>query len=415
MRILYVCPFSHYSGHHPYVATVEPEMLAKAGNDVTLVTFCGITSDPQISVPHYTVISKDWPILRWVRKNAIFRWFLMLGETLTTIGKAMKLYRRFEYDVIYLRDGEPYLFVSPFLNTPFRNFRWLISLTGSNLFVPTPHMSKFRKNPYIYLYTVSLHIVRGAWWNCLYRRSLSRNSVMFVTQNEEAKKGYDAYQSGVFAGRVVCIPLGTTNDVTSIPKSVARAKLELPQDALILLSFGAPHSGKDVETVIKAVVRVPEVFIVHAGAQAFNLGSSPEDLTEEYGLSRRTRVFNHYIKEEEEKPLFLYAADVLILSYTKVFKSTSSMLWEAAKYNLPVISSDANLLGATVAEYNLGLLFEAENVESLVDAIEHFKVLKSEELKQMELGRQRFVKDYSNKKWLENTLNVCRQLLMESE
>ena len=409
MKILYVCPFAHYSGHHPYAAATEPSVLVGAGTDVTLVTFCGITNDPHISVPHYTVISSNWLILRWIRKNVILRWFQMLAETALTIGKAMMLYHRYEYDIIYLRDGEPYLFMSFLLNIPFRNFGWLISLTSSNLFVPTPHMFKFRKNPYIYFYTAALRIVNGKIWRPLYRWCLNRNTIMLVTQNEEARDGYSAYQDNVFDSRVACIPLGTSNSITPISRSEARVRLGLPQDTLVLLSFGAPHSGKDMRTVVEAVIQVPEVFIVHAGTQAFSLGSNPKDLTEEYGLNRRTKIFNYYIKEEE-KPPFFYAADTLILSYTKVFKSTSSMLWEATKYHLPVISSDANLLGKMVKEYDLGLLFEAENVESLANAIKHFGVLEPEEFELMEMGRQRFLKDYSSEKWAKDTLEVCEQL-----
>ncbi len=410
MKILYVCPFAHYSGHHPHATTVEPKILTESGIDVAVVTFCGITNDPQTSIPHYTVISNNWSVLRWLRKNVILRWFLMLGETASTICKAMWLCRRLKYDIIYLRDGEPYLFMSFLLNIPFRNFRWLISLTSSNLFVPSPRMFKFYKNPYIYLYTLALRVVNGRMWKSLYQWGLHRNKHTFVTQNKEASRGYNTYQNGIFGGKVVCIPLGTTNSAVPISKSEARAKLGLPQGVLVLLSFGAPHSGKDIGTVIKAVAYIPEVFLVHAGTQAFSLGSNPKGLTKEYNLNCRTKIFNYYIKEEE-KPPFFYAADGLILSYTKVFKSTSSMLWEATRYHLPVISSDANLLGTTVIKYNLGLLFEAENAESLIGAMQHFKVLKPEELKLMEQGRQRFLEDYSSTKWTDNTLNVCRRLV----
>lgn len=410
MKILYCCPFAHYSGHHPHAATVEPKMLAESGTDVAVITFCGITNNPQTSIPHYTVIPTNWMMLRWLRKNVILRWFLMLSETALTIHKAMRLYRRLKYDVIYLRDGEPYLFTSFLLNFPLRNFRWLISLTSSNLFTPSPRMFKFYKNPYIYLYTLALQVVNGRVWKPLYQWGLHRNKHTFVTQNEEASRGYNVYQSGIFAGKVTCIPLGTTNSAVPVSKSDARARLGLPQDMLILLSFGAPHSGKDIGTVIKAVTHVPEVFLVHAGTQAFSLGSNPKGLTKEYNLNCRTKIFNYYIREEE-KPPFFYAADVLILSYTKVFKSTSSMLWEATRYHLPVISSSANLLGSTVAKYNLGLLFEAENAKSLTEAIQYFRTLKLEELKLMEQGRQRFFEDYSSKKWIDNTLNACRQLV----
>ena len=410
MKILYVCPFSHYSGHHPYAAATEPKILSQAGADVTLVTFCGVTNDPKIDVPHYRVIPHDWTPLQWLRKNVILRWFIMLGETIVTLCKAMRLYRKLEYDVMYVRDGEPFLFLPFILSALSRSYKWVISLTGANLFAPKPSMFKFHENPFIYFYTSALRVVNGKMWRPLYRWCLERDGFVFTTQNEEARKSYSEHQNGIFNGKVVCIPLGTTNSNVSVSKSTARTRLRLPENALILLSFGAPHSGKDTKTVVKAMMSTPEIFTVYAGTQSFSLGSNPTRLTELYGLESKTAIFDYYIPEEE-KPPFFYAADALILSYTKAFKSTSSMLWEAAKYHLPVISSDANLLGKMVEEYGLGLLFEAENVDSLIDAIKRFEDLKLVDAKLMEAGRQRFIDDYSTKGWVEGILGTCKQLL----
>ena len=410
LKVIYACPFAHYSGHHPHASTVEPEILAKAGVDVSLVTFCGITNDPKLSIPHHQAIPNNWLVLQWVRHSTIPRWFLMVGETVATLVKAMRLYRRLKCDAIYLRDGEPFLFIAHLLSVPFRGYRWIVSLTGVNLFVPKPSMFKFRENPFIYFYTLALYVVSGAMWRPLYQLSMLRNKFVFITQNEEAREGYEAHQGGVFAGKVRCIPLGISNSPSIVSKAYARGKLGLPQDKTILLSFGAPHSGKNIEIVVKAVKEVPSVFIVHTGTQAFSLGSNPKRLTEEYGLGDRTAIFDYYVKEEE-KPLFFAAADVLILSYTKVFKSTSSMLWETAKYKLPVISSDANTLGEMVWEYNLGLLFEAENTDSLVDAIRRFEALRSAELKTIRAGGERFVGDYSYSKWFEGLVKVFEEII----
>ena len=407
-KIIYCCPWAHYSGHHPYAARVEPELLAKAGVDVILLTFRGITNNPLISIPHYTVVHKRWRILRWMDRKAVSRWSLMLLETALTLWKAMWLYRKFKCDAIYLRDGEPFLFMSHLLSIPFHGLRWAVSLTGANLF--TPKSPSLRKNPVVYLYVAVQRLMRGrAWWS-LYRLSMSRNRFVFVTQNEEAKKGYETHLGGVFAGKVACVPLGTADNGSPISKREARVRLGLPQDKTILLSFGAPNAGKNVEVVVMAVKRVPEVFVVHAGTQAFSLGPNPMKLTEKYGLGDRTKVFDYYVPEEE-KPKFFSAADAIVLSYTKVFKSTSSMLWQAAKYGLPVISSDANLLGEMVEEYNLGLLFKAEDVQSLAFAIRRFMSITPNEVKKIKAGFARFVTDFSQEKWAENNIKVFEELI----
>ncbi len=412
MKILYVCPFSHYSGHHPYAAATEPEMLAKAGIEVALVTFCGVTNKPETAVHQYQVIHDDWHLLQWLRRNTLCRWLLMVAETMLTLTKALSLYRKLGYDVIYLRDGEPFLPISHILSVLFSGRRWVVSLTGANLFIPRPSMLRLRKNPFIYLYVAAQRLMNSRFWRLVYKVSLRRSKFMFTVQNKEAKRGYNSYQKGIFAGRVTCIPLGTFNGYTPLSKSVSREKLGLPQDRLILLSFGAPNSGKDIRTVVSALRYVPETFLVHAGTQAFSLGPDPKGITKEHSVEDRTAIFNYYIREDE-KPLFFSSADALILSYTKIFKSTSSMLWEATKYRLPVISSNANTLGEMVKKYNLGLLFESEDPLSLAGAIRQFKVLKPSEIELMEEGRRRFIDDYSIKKWIEKHINVFEEVIRQ--
>ncbi len=410
IKVLYVCPWAHYSGHHPYAARIEPEFLTKAGVDVTLVTFCGITNNPLIPIPHYKVIKKRWRILNWVGKSIIPRWFIMAGETIATLIKAMRLYRQFKFDVIYLRDGEPFLFIPHLLSVPFRGYRWVVSLTAANLFIPKQTILRLLENPFAFFYAMALYLVNGAFWIPLYRLSLSRNTFIFVAQNEESHRGYETYQGGIFAGKVVCIPLGTVSDFTPVSKSEARKKLGLPRDGIIMLSFGAPNTGKNIEVVVKAAKQVTEIFVVHAGTQTFSLGSNPTMLTKKYELDERTAIFDYYVPEEE-KPLFFCASDAILLSYTKAFKSTSSMLWEAAKYRLPVISSNANQLGKVVKEYNLGLLFEAEDAQSLVDAIRRFICIAPSEVEKMKVGCERFTDDFSYDKWAQRCVEVFKKLV----
>jgi len=406
-----VCPFAHYSGHHPYAATVETKTLADAGVDVILVTFCGVANNPEVEMPHYFVFNNS-RFFRFIRKGTISRWFLMLFETVSTLIKAILLYRKLHYDVIYLRDGEPFLFVPHLLSIPSRSYRWVVSLTGANLFAPKPSMFKFSENPFIYFYAVALFVVSGRVWYPLYKLSLARNRFMFVTQNDEAQKGYSEFFGGVFAGHVLCVPLGVGKNTIAVSKAEARDRLGLPLDKMVLLLFGAPHSGKDIKTVVRAVKQVPEAFLVQAGTQAFSLGSSPKKLVEVYGLSDRGAIFDYFIgPNDENRPYFFASADALVLSYTKVFKSTSSMLWEAAKYRLPVISSNANTLGELVRQYNLGLLFKAEDFVSLVDAIKRFRVISPTGIEKMKVGCERFITDFSYERWAERTIEVLQEVV----
>jgi len=87
------------------------------------------------------------------------------------------------------------------------------------------------------------------------------------------------------------------------------------------------------------------------------------------------------------------------------------MVWESAKYHLPVISSNANILGENVIKYKLGLLFKAENVQSLVEAIKLFKRLPNDTIAEFKENGIRFINDYSDVKWAHKCTTVYRRLI----
>jgi hypothetical protein len=55
LKVLYVCPFAHYTGHFSWAAVHETEALAQDGIDVDLLTFCGVTEQIEVKVASMTV------------------------------------------------------------------------------------------------------------------------------------------------------------------------------------------------------------------------------------------------------------------------------------------------------------------------------------------------------------------------
>jgi glycosyltransferase involved in cell wall biosynthesis len=400
MRVIYACPFSHYSGHHPHVATVEPKMLSENGIEAILVTFCGVTNNPDVGVEHHKTTPNLW-ILDKIRKFAITRWFLMLFETFATLIKALTLYYSKKADAIIVRDGEPFLFTSFLISLPFTKMRWVISLTAANLVAPKASISQVKSNPFLTIYTLVMNFfINNPLWRHLYAYGIKKHSYILCPQNEKTKSEYAEYMGGVFKDNLRVIEWGIKNNVELVSKEEARYHLGIPQDAKVLLSFGAPHSGKDTETMFKALAELPDIWLVHGGIQAFSLGTSPETLVKKYNI-KNCKIFNSYIPEDEKK-YFFCAADAAILSYYKIFKSTSSMLWECSQYQLPVISSDANTLGAEVNRWNVGLVFEAENHQSLIKEIDKFFCLDNNIVNQFKEGQKSFISEYSGEKWADN-------------
>src|SRR4030042_1527571 len=130
---------------------------------------------------------------------------------------------------------------------------------------------------------------------------------------------------GVFNGRVECLPVGISETPKTISKEKARQHLGLPLDKPVLLAFGAFHSGKDLETIFRALKDVPGVYFVHAGSQAFGLGVNFEDIARDYISTDRISIRNYYVPEAE-KPYYFFAADAVILSYTSRDKDNEEQL-----------------------------------------------------------------------------------------
>ncbi len=417
LKVLYVCPYAHYPGHFPSAAVHESQALAQAGAEVKLLTFCGAIGEAETKVPQLVVLPQtrlSLPVhyfISLLRRWTLSRWILMFFETLLTLFKAIRLKRKLNYDIIHLRDGEPFLFLSHLLSLPFRGYNWAISLTASNIY-PPPIPSVRPQNLGLLIYTIALKFINSRLWRPLYRVGLARNRFVFLTQNETSQRDYSSYLQGVFDGKVIYLPLGTDSVENVISKEEARQHLGLPQGKPVLLSFGAPHSGKDLETVFRALKDLPEVYFVHAGRQAFGLGINLEEVAMDYIDADRMSFRNYYIPESE-KPYYFFAADAAIISYTRQFLSTTSLLWESCRFATPVIASDNGQLKELVEAFQPGLLFTAQDADSLRQAIIHFVNLKPEEIQALKDNCHRFASEFSMERWAQKCLDIYNGLLIE--
>ena len=416
VKVLYVCPFAHYTGHFPWAAAHETQALARAGAEVELLTFCGVVDEAEVEVPQLTVRSciklaiPIYYLATFLGRWGATRWFSMFLEVCLTLAVAVRLKRKLNYDIIHLRDGEPFLFLPHLLSLPFQGYNWAISLTASNIY-PPPIPSIRPQNLGLLIYTIALKFINSRLWRPLYRVGLARNRFVFLTQNETSQRDYSSYLQGVFDGKVVYLPLGTDSVENVISKEEARQHLGLPQGKPVLLSFGAPHSGKDLETVLHALKDLPEVYFVHAGRQAFGLGINLEEVAMDYIDADRMSIRNYYIPESE-KPYYFFAADAAIISYARQFLSTTSLLWESCRFGTPAIASDNGQLKKLMEAFQPGLLFTAQDAASLRQAIIHFINLKPEEIQAMKDNCRRFSHEFSMEKWAQKCLDIYDSLLI---
>lgn len=148
--------------------------------------------------------------------------------------------------------------------------------------------------------------------------------------------------------------------------ATARAELGLPADARLALSFGAPHSGKDLDSVYRAFSELSEWTLVVAGngsADAFrawaaqNPGNVPTPVLIDGYVDRRTRA------------LLYSAADVAVLSFRDDNPQDSGTLVNCLTFGVPVVCSDEGNAGDVVDRHGLGVTFRTGDSSALVSAM----------------------------------------------
>jgi glycosyltransferase involved in cell wall biosynthesis len=336
----------------------------------------------------------------------------MFLENLWVLSKAVRLKRKLNYDIIHLRDGDPFMPIPFLISLTKGNLNWVVSLMGGGLYKPTQLFAALRKDFRLFVYTMALRIIHSKLWRPLYRRSLAKNRFLILTQSEASKQIYDSYMQGIFSGKVTYLIMGQGDMDKSVSKEEARRHLDMPQDKTIFLSFGVPHPGKDLETVFRAVKDIPNVILVQAGKSTFSVGQNPTRLTRSHAVENKVIIRDNYIPERE-KPYYFFAADAVILSYTRQFLSTVSILWDACHFGTPVIASDNGQLGELVMAFKPGLLFAAQDADSLRQAMRRFINLKPEEIEALKDNCRRFCDEFSIDKWAQGCIEIYDSLLRD--
>lgn len=163
-------------------------------------------------------------------------------------------------------------------------------------------------------------------------------------------------QFGVPAHRISVIPHGVLEPAprAGISRGEARAVLEIPHDARVVLFFGNIRDYKGVDDLILAMAQVvatdPRAFLVIAG-QPWKSPEIYEEAVRNAGLADRSLLHLGFVAPERVE-VFFTASDVLALPY-KYFDSQSGVGAFSLFYGLPMVVTDVGGLADLVGESRL--------------------------------------------------------------
>lgn len=252
---------------------------------------------------------------------------------------------------------------------------------------------EIKRGGYRHVFFVSYAEYFAPLWAGAFRR-LARNGVNFGSMVQEPERNFrvgpawwhrwsvaSAYS---FLGSVFVhedMPLDTGRPIPGLKVGVVpmaphaypdpsetreevRRRLGIPQDAVVLMSFGHIRDNKNLDYSVLALKEVPQARLLVAGSRSAS-SQKPEsfyvELAGSTGVADRCTWFLDYVSEEDAANYF-EASDLVMLTYGSSFRSASGVLNVAARYRKPCIASAGEgSLKAVVTRYKLGIWVEPDD------------------------------------------------------
>ncbi len=182
-----------------------------------------------------------------------------------------------------------------------------------------------------------------ALWRLLIRAVASTSRRVHVHEEFLRRLLVDEY--GVAVDKIDVIPLGVEPAPTVIPRTEARRKYCIPDDAEVALFFGYMAAYKGIEYLLSEMNLMlssrPNLHIIIAGAVPSRLEGAidPALAVRDLAVGAERVHLVGFVPDDETASVFS-AADVVLLPY-RVAMSASGPLALAAGYDVPVLLSEA--------------------------------------------------------------------------
>ena len=159
---------------------------------------------------------------------------------------------------------------------------------------------------------------------------------------------------------------------TPVPRAEARAALDLPPDAPVLLFFGFVREYKGLHVLLEAMPAIaealPEVQLVIAG-EPYDDPARYREIIHRHGLHDRVQWHDEYIPSDKV-PTYFGAADLVVQPYVSATQSGVAQI--ATHFEVPMVLTDVGGLAEHVPHEEAGFVVPPETPQALADAATRF-------------------------------------------
>lgn len=181
-------------------------------------------------------------------------------------------------------------------------------------------------------------------------RLLRKDAAAYITHSESDRK-LIANRYGINHGKIHVIPHGLYDQYEIIDKNIARGEFSI-KDGFIILSFGLIRRYKGIPYLIKAFEQLPEAILQNSRLLIVGeVWEGRKELHDQINLSpfkHKITLIDRYVSDSEI-PLYLSAADVIVLPYLRA--SQSGIAHIAMSFGKPVIVSEVGGLKESMKSY----------------------------------------------------------------
>lgn len=351
MRLLYFCPAM--SGGIADYGREQAHAIARAGVEVVFLTTPGFNVRPDDGYEVLPQIaekpaSRPGAFLRWRSRLATAR------QILANVHGLQEGIQKTGCSHVLLASYAEYL--APFWAGKLRHRARQGTVFGAIVHDPVRHA-----------------VVGPSWWH---RRSIAAGYSFLREAFVHEPAVLDTVRPQLRL-RTTVIPHGMFA-VTPANKTAgqARQELNLPAGAKVLLSFGHIKDYKNLELAIRVLVRLPNFYLIVAGKESVARErpvSFYRELAARLGVADRCRWCMGHIPEDQIGNYF-GVADLVLLTYSRAFRSASGVLNLAVGHRKPCLaSSGASNLQTVIKNYGLGIWVEPDSEAALLAGIHEWQ------------------------------------------